>query len=116
MLCAGLVAGRWSLSTAAPTVSKTSDAGISPATHSTVAVYQDSLLALRQQLAANKELHTNATPGSGFMYVVRRGDTLRGIAWRLYGRVELAEQLGQLNQIADPRRLPIGKRLRLLSI
>lgn len=51
-----------------------------------------------------------------FTYVVRRGDTLRGIAWRLYGRAALAEKLQVENGIADPRRLQIGTKLRLFSI
>jgi len=51
-----------------------------------------------------------------FTYVVRPGDTLRGIAWRLYGKASLAERLGKDNGITEPRRLPVGRRLRVFSI
>lgn len=54
--------------------------------------------------------------GATYTYVVRRGDTLRRIAWRLYGRSSLAPRLQALNHIADPRRLQIGQRLRVFTI
>lgn len=60
---------------------------------------------------------TTPSPHAGtFTYVVRRGDTLRGIAWRLYGRAGLWEQLGKANHISDPHRLPVGKHLQLLNL
>lgn len=56
-------------------------------------------------------------PDAGaFTYVVRRGDTLRGIAWRLYGKASMADRLGKENGIKEPRRLAIGRRLRVFSI
>jgi hypothetical protein len=47
-----------------------------------------------------------------FTYVV----TLRGIAWRLYGKASMADRLGKENGIKEPRRLAIGRRLRVFSI
>ncbi|GAA3984661.1 hypothetical protein GCM10022407_32080 [Hymenobacter antarcticus] len=87
-----------------------------PDVQSVSAIYRDSLASLRQQITATQNPKQGKNAASGFVYVVRKGDTLNGIAWRLYGRAELAEQLRQLNQIADPRKLPIGKSLRLVTI
>ncbi len=56
------------------------------------------------------------TDDATYTYVVRRGDTLRRIAWQLYGRSSLAPRLQALNGIADPRRLQIGQRLRVFTI
>jgi nucleoid-associated protein YgaU len=51
-----------------------------------------------------------------FTYVVRRGDTLRGIAWRLYGRAGLAGRLQTDNSVTEPKRLQIGQRLRVFAL
>lgn len=45
--------------------------------------------------------------------IVRAGDTLSGISKRLYGEFSHAEQIGRLNQIADPNRIYPGQVLRL---
>ena len=68
-------------------------------------------------LAAARDSIRELQGGAGtFTYVVRRGDTLRSIAWRLYGRAALAEKLQAKNRITDPRRLQIGRKLLLFSI
>ena len=116
MLTVGVVAGRIGIWPSNPLPPTQIAAEALPDVQSASAVYKDSLALLRQQIAATRNLKQGEKGESGFVYVVRKGDTLHGIAWHLYGRAELAEQLGQLNQIADPRRLPIGKSLRLMSI
>lgn len=116
MLTVGVVAGRIGALPNTPSPASQNAAQALPDTQSASAVYKDSLALLHQQIAAIQTLKQGEKAASGFVYVVRKGDTLNGIAWRLYGRAELAEQLRQLNQIADPRRLPIGKSLRLMSI
>ena len=68
-------------------------------------------------LAAARDSIRALQGGAGtFTYVVRRGDTLRSIAWRLYGRAALAEKLQAKNGITDPHRLQIGRKLLLFSI
>lgn len=77
------------------------------------------LASARDSIRALQGGAANASPGrqtGTFTYVIRRGDTLRGIAWRVYGRAALAEKLQAENGIANPRRLQIGRKLRLFSI
>lgn len=44
-------------------------------------------------------------------YTVRSGDTLRGIAQRMYGNANLASFLAEANGITDPTKLQVGKTL-----
>jgi len=116
MLAIGVVTGQIGFLPNALAPAKPVVAEALPDALSVSAVYKDSLVLLRRQITTIQGLKQGDKATSGFVYVVRQGDTLRGIAWRLYGRAELAEQLRELNQIADPRRLPVGKPLRLMSI
>lgn len=47
------------------------------------------------------------------VHTVAARETLSGIALRYYGAASVWPQLAQLNGVADPRRLQIGKRLRI---
>lgn len=46
-------------------------------------------------------------------YVVRRGDTLYGLAERYFVRVGDYRTVQRLNRVSDPRRLPVGKSLKV---
>ncbi|QJX47827.1 LysM peptidoglycan-binding domain-containing protein [Hymenobacter taeanensis] len=111
LLGGGLIVG-WGL---APAISTSPPVAVSNIVTSAA---NTQLQALRDSLQILKA-RSAASPGAApteFTYVVRRGDTLRGIAWRLYGRAALASRLQQENNIHDPRRLPIGRRLRLFTL
>lgn len=117
LLAGGVLLGRGL--TATPPVITPSLGAVKPASIKVNDVMALNLAAARDSIRALQGGATNASPGrqtGTFTYVVRRGDTLRGIAWRLYGRAALAEKLQAENGIADPRRLQIGRKLRLFSI
>ena len=46
-------------------------------------------------------------------YVVQRGDTLYGLAERYFVRVGDYRTVQRLNRVSDPRRLPVGKQLKV---
>ncbi|HEX3327567.1 MAG TPA: LysM domain-containing protein [Actinomycetota bacterium] len=56
---------------------------------------------------------TSTTPGaaSGTTYVVKPGDTLRGIAEKFYGDVTLVDLIVQANHISDPTLVHQGTKL-----
>lgn len=51
--------------------------------------------------------------GDNFIYIVEPGDTLGNLAELYTTRSQLWRQLQQINQIADPAALPIGKQLKI---
>lgn len=52
-------------------------------------------------------------PGAPKTYVVRQGDTLAAIAQRVYGDPDDWHRIADANGIRDPRRLKIGRKLRI---
>ena len=53
------------------------------------------------------------TEGANFIYLVRPGDTLIGVADRFMAQPARWRELQALNKVADPYRLPPGMRLRI---
>jgi nucleoid-associated protein YgaU len=112
LLGAGLLLGRGIAPADATTTSVVPVSAVAPGARDELQALRDSIRSLR----ANTAVAPGNAETRAFTYVVRRGDTLRGIAWRLYGRASLAERLQQENNISNPRRLPIGRRLRLFTL
>ena len=113
LLCGGLLLGRGLAP--APNAAITPPA-VGPLTtaapnRATIQELRDTIETLRKQQNEPPAVVT----GNGFAYVVRRGDTLRRISWRLYGRTSLASRLQAENRIDDPRRLAIGQKLHLVN-
>lgn len=54
---------------------------------------------------------TRPHPGAPTSYVVRQGDTLSGIAGRVYGDPNDWHRIADANHIRDPRTLAIGRKL-----
>lgn len=54
-----------------------------------------------------------AGEGEDRFYVVKEGDTLRGIAIRFYGDPSLDDLIAEANDISDPTQLSVGTRLRI---
>jgi nucleoid-associated protein YgaU len=84
--------------------------------------------ALEEERAANDELRAElaeapaespspsptteqGSPDEGRTYVVKPGDTLRGIAARFYGDVGLADLIAETNGIRNAAQLPVGQEL-----
>lgn len=55
--------------------------------------------------------HSPVIPGTARTHIVVAGDTLFGLAQRLYGNGELFPVIAAANAIADPKKLAIGRRL-----
>lgn len=96
--------------------------GISAAQYSKV---KSDLAAARAELAARSPAPTttpsvssspspsaSSTPGAqGTTYIVKPGDTLRGIAVKFYGDVTLVNLIVQANHISDPTLVHQGTKL-----
>jgi LysM repeat protein len=84
---------------------------------------QRELAAARAQLAGrpaennatatspSPEPSTSATTEESRTYVVKSGDTLRGIATKFYGDASLADLIAQANHITDPTVISAGTKL-----
>ncbi|MDF3883402.1 LysM peptidoglycan-binding domain-containing protein, partial [Cupriavidus basilensis] len=61
----------------------------------------------------NAAAQAAGTEGANFIYLVRPGDTLIGVADRFMAQPARWRELQALNKVADPYRLPPGMRLRI---
>jgi hypothetical protein len=75
-------------------------------------------LALKEYRPVEIQIKANPTASPDFekTYVVRRGDTLSGIAFAIYRDSSVWREIASNNQIQDPRTLQPGRVLRLPSI
>ena len=72
-------------------------------------------LSLKEYRPVDIQIKENPTSSPDFekTYVVRRGDTLSGIAFAVYRDATVWRAIAQNNQIQDPRTLPPGQVLQL---
>jgi hypothetical protein len=75
-------------------------------------------LGLKEYRPVDVQIKDNPTASPDFekSYVVRRGDTLSGIAFALYRDSSLWREIARNNQIQDPRMLDPGRVLQLPSL
>jgi LysM repeat protein len=75
-------------------------------------------LGLKEYRPVEIQIKENPTSSADFdkSYVVRRGDTLSGIAFAVYRNYNVWRDIARNNQIQDPRTLPPGKVLQLPSL
>lgn len=64
-------------------------------------------------LPATPQPEATPTLGSGRVYVVQSGDTLRGIAQTFCGDADLDDFIASFNEIEDPSSIPVGMELRI---
>src|SRR5690606_2116569 len=65
----------------------------------------------KKKTAASKNKASTAAKKTRY-YTVKKGDTLSGIAYKLYGDTSKWRALADRNNIKDPKKLQIGKKLK----
>jgi cell division protein FtsB len=78
-----------------------------------VAALQDEVESLQQAQTGTtgEDTGTEAPPVEGETYVVKQGDTLRGIAEKFYGDATLDDYIAEANDISDPSAISTGSEL-----
>ena len=75
--------------------------------------FKSALAALAGGKGGSKPVHRPDERVTPRTYTVRRGDTLWDIACRFYGSGPRWREIAAKNGVSDPRKLPVGKVLRL---
>ena len=75
--------------------------------------FKSALAALAGGKGGGKPVHRPDERAAPRTYTVRRGDTLWDLACRFYGSGLRWRELAAKNGVSDPRKLPVGKVLRL---
>jgi hypothetical protein len=81
-------------------------------------IRQFASITLLRHVSADKLKGSNKAQGRGGktgyrIYVVKRGDTLQGIAAHLLGNAARWREIARINNIRDPKTLKVGRRLKV---